>query len=203
MPGSSAERAFRALARSLIGLAAPCLVAVSLLMSACATKPAPAEAVPIDLQRFMGQWHVISNVGYFGERGHVASIDEFTLHDDGGIGIRYLYRNGFSQPQEIRDARASVKAGTGNREWTTWLLRVVPAKYRILEVAPDYSWALVAHPDSDLAWILGREAVMDDALYQDLERRMRGYGIDTDKMRRVPQVPAQLGRLGFSDPKVR
>lgn len=98
MPGSPAGptgRALRALGRGWVVLFAPCLVAVSLLLSACATRPAPAEAAPIDLQRFMGQWHVISNVGYFGERGHVASIDEFTLRADGGIGIRYLYREGF------------------------------------------------------------------------------------------------------------
>jgi apolipoprotein D and lipocalin family protein len=175
------------------------LMLCGFLLAACATRPLPAEALPVDLQRFMGQWHVISHVPYFGERGHVASIDEFTLRADGEIGIRYLYRTGFSQPLQVREARATVKQGTGNREWRTWLLRVLPTNYRILEVAPDYAWALVAQPDSDLAWILGREAVMDAALYQDLERRIRDYGVDTDKMRRVPQVPAQVGRLGFSD----
>ena len=171
------------------------------VLAACGTTPALTEAPPIDLPRFMGRWHVISHVPYFGERGHVASVDEFTLRDDRDIGVRYFYRTGFSQPLEMRVARATVAAGTGNREWTAWLLRVAPAKYRILEVAPDYTWALVAHPDSDLAWILAREPVMDDALYADLERHMRRHGVNTDKLRRVPQVPEQVGRLGFADPE--
>ncbi len=190
------DRRLQALARRWLGL-----LVLACLLAACATKPAPVEAPPIDLPRFMGRWHVISHVPYFGERGHVASVDEFTLRDDRDIGVRYFYRTGFSQPLQMRLARATVKAGTGGREWTAWLLRVAPAKYRILEVAPDYAWALVVHPDSDLAWILAREPVMDDTLYADLERRMRSHGVNTDKLRRVPQVPEQAGKLGFADPE--
>ncbi|MEP6634213.1 MAG: lipocalin family protein, partial [Luteimonas sp.] len=154
-----------------------------------------------DLQRFMGPWHVIAHVPYIGERGHVASIDHYTLRPDGGIAVRYTYRTGFSQPLQTLDSHATVKAGTGNRDWTTWFFHVLPTKYRILEVAPDYSWALIGYPGRDLAWIFGRQPVMDDALYSDLERRMRTHHVDTDKMRRVPQVPGQVGKLGFADPK--
>jgi apolipoprotein D and lipocalin family protein len=42
---------------------------------------------------------------------------------------------------------------------------------------------------------------MDDTLYADLERRMRSHGVNTDKLRRVPQVPEQAGKLGFADPE--
>ena len=174
-----------------------------MMLAACATGSGPvaASSAPVDLPRFMGEWHVIAHVPYFGERGHVASSDTYTLRPDGGIDVRYTYRTGFDQPVKTFDSRATVKDGTGNRDWTTWFFRIIPTKFRILEVAPDYSWALIGYPGRDLAWVFAREPVMGDALYADLVKRMDGHGVDTDKLYRVPQVREQIGQLGFADPK--
>ena len=119
-----------------------------MMLAACATGSGPvaASSTPVDLPRFMGEWHVIAHVPYFGERGHVASSDTYTLRPDGGIDVRYTYRTGFDQPVKTFDSRATVKDGTGNRDWTTWFFRIIPTKFRILEVAPDYSWALIGYP---------------------------------------------------------
>lgn len=181
-------------------LGALCLVVVALAIAACATTPMPErdDAAPADLRRFMGRWHVIAHVPYFGERGHVASSFSYTLQDDGDIAVRYEYREGFGQPLQARDARATVEGGTGNRLWTMWLLHVVPAKFRILEVAPDDSWALVDYPGRNLAWVFARDPVMDEARYRELEGRMRGHGVNTDKLRRIAQVRGQEGKLGFA-----
>jgi apolipoprotein D and lipocalin family protein len=184
-------------------VALACLGLGAVLLSACATAPMPASVAqtPIDLPRFMGQWHVIAHVPYFAEAGHVASSDTYTLKDDGGIAVHYRYREGFGEPEQTFDSRATVREGSGNRLWTTWFYRVVPTRFRILEVAPDYSWALIDYPGRDLAWVFAREPVMADAQYRELEGRMRTHGVNTDKLRRIPQVSAQVGRLGFADPK--
>lgn len=186
-------------------LAVTALLPAMLSLAGCATTPSPAPApvAPIDLPRFMGRWHVIAHVPYFGERGHVASSDTYTLRGDGDIAVRYAYREGFDQPVQTLDSRATVREGTGNRRWTTWFFRVVPTRFRILEVADDYSWALIDYPGRDLAWVFARGPVMDAALYRDLEDRLKRHGVNTDKLRRVPQVREQVGRLGFAEPKVR
>lgn len=178
--------------------------ATLVVLAACATSsttPPVATAGAVDLQRFMGQWHVIAHVPYFGERGHVASSDTYTLKPNGDIAVHYAYRTGFNQPAKTLDSRATVKDGTGSRDWTTWFFGVIPTKFRILEVAPDYSWALIGYPGRDLAWVFAREPVMDAATYDDLVRRMRGHGVAVDKLRRVPQVADQVGQPGFAPPK--
>lgn len=187
--------------RSRIAIAVLIAAAALAVVSACSSTPMSANTQPVDLQHFMGRWHVIAHVPYFAERGHVASVDEYTLSRDGRIGVRYTYRTSFSEPQKSLDSSATVKRNTGNREWTTWFFRVIPTKYRILEVAPDYSWALIDYPGRDLAWVFARAPVMDNALYQQLEQRMAGHGVNTDKLRRVPQVADQVGKLGFEMPE--
>lgn len=173
------------------------------LLTACATNTAIPRATGsgVDLPRFMGTWHVIAHVPYFAERGHVASSDTYTLKPDGGIAVRYDYQTGFGQPRKSFESRATVKAGTGNHDWTTWFFGFIPTKFRILEVDPEYQWALIGYPGRDLAWVFGRQPVMEDATYQDLLARMRTHGVDAGKLVRVPQVPGQVGQPGFAAPK--
>lgn len=184
------------------------LAGLGLLLVACASAVPPAPmaaspvgAAPIDLARFMGRWHVIAHVPYFAERGDVASSDTYTLQPDGDIAVRYTYRTGFDQPVKTFDSRATVNDGSGQRDWTTWFFRVIPAKFRILQVAPDYSWALIGYPGRDLAWVFARQPLIDDALYADLLQRMRGHGVDTGKLRRIAQTREQVGLPGFAAPK--
>lgn len=62
-----------------------------LMLSACAIPSMPPAATPaeaIDLQRFMGTWHVIAHVPCFARRVEVASSDSYALQPDGSIPVR-------------------------------------------------------------------------------------------------------------------
>lgn len=186
-------------------------LAAALLTAGCAGRDArhgaEAGAVDletarpgIDLQRFMGRWHVAAHVPWFAERGHVASSDTYALAADGRIEVRYRWREGFGEPEQVHDSVARIEPGTGNRIWKQRLFKVLSSRTRILEVAPDYSWALLDHPDRELAWILTRDPVIDAPTYRELEKKIAAHGVNTDRLRRVPQVAAQVGMLGFAVP---
>jgi apolipoprotein D and lipocalin family protein len=178
------------------------------LAPAHAQDPAAAAPVvegdadgPIDLQRFMGRWYVIGRVPNFVERGHVASVNTYSLTDGDKVAIRYQFRDGFNEPEEEINIRAKVDDDSGNRRWRTWFYKIVPTHSRILEVAPDYSWALIGYPGREMAWIFARQPDMDAATYRALALRLRDkYDVNTDKLKRVPQHPAQVDRLGFEVP---
>lgn len=185
-------------------LAGPAVAAVDppAAVSAAANRGDPSA--PVDLQRFMGTWYVIGRVPNMIERGHVASVNEYTLRDSQKVSIVYRYREGFSEPVEELKARASVDEDSGNHKWRTWFYRVIPTNSRVLEVAPDYSWALIGYPGREMAWIFARKPDMDRELYRELAARLRDeYGVNTDKLKRVPQLPEQVDRLGFEVPNVR
>ena len=125
----------------------------------------------------------------------------YTLRGGDRVSIRYQFRDGFNAPEEELDLRARVDEDSGNRRWRTWFYKVVPTHTRVLEVAPDYSWALIGYPGREMAWIFAREPDMDAALYRQLALRLRDrYEVNTDKLKRVPQHPAQVGKLGFEVP---
>lgn len=178
-------------------------VAGMALLSACAmaadTRAPLRSSANVDLPRFMGAWHVIARVDYFGERGDVASQDVYRLNDKGQVDTVYRYRKSFDagDKEKTLGSVGLVQPGSNNAFWRIRFFGLLKADYLVLEVAPDYSWALIGQPSRKLGWIFARAPVMDDAQYNDLEARMVGYGYDPSTLLRVAQVPEQVGRPGF------
>ena len=178
----------------------PLLTALVLLFGGCASAPPVANAPPLSLPSVMGTWHVIAHVPYFTERGHVWAHDDYALRPDGKIAVHYTYRTGFHAPVRTLDVVASVIPDTGNRDWRLRFYHLMPATQQILELAPDGSWMLLSTPKRDLAWIFARKQTMSDATYQGLLGKLEGYGVNPDKLWRIPQTPEQVGGLGFERP---
>ena len=174
-----------------------------LLLAACASTggsamPPLTSSADVDLERYMGRWWVIANVPYFAEKGKVATADVYALRDDGRIANVFAYRKAFDKPEKETNAVARVVPGTRNTEWKVGFFGgLVKADLVILEVAPDYSWALIGHPKRKLAWVFSREKAMDAAQYETLRAKFTGYGYDASTLLRVPQFPEQVGQPGF------
>jgi apolipoprotein D and lipocalin family protein len=61
------------------------------------------------------------------------------------------------------------------------------ATYRILELDPEYRWAVVATPGHNLLWVLARDRQLDADTYADILSRIAGQGYDTNRLYKVPQ----------------
>ena len=163
--------------RRIVGFAA-LLFGVAITLYACTddnehdmpelTTPNLTTHAKIDLQRYMGAWYVIANIPYFAERGKVASRDVYKLDADGNVDTTYVYRKSFDGPEKTMGSLGVVQPGSDNARWVVRFLWIVHADYMVLEVAPDYSWALVGQPNRKLAWVFARNPAMDDALYTTL-----------------------------------
>ena len=144
----------------------------------------------VDLPRYMGRWWVIANIPYFAEKGKVATADVYTLRPDGHIDNVYVYRKAFDKPEKSMRGVATVVPGTGNAQWRiAFFGGLVRADYLVMDVAPDYSWALIANPKRSLAWVFAREAQMDDVQFEALKARFAEWGYAPAKIVRVPQAP--------------
>ncbi len=61
--------------------------------------------------------------------------------------------------------------------------------YWIIELDPDYRWAVVGHPNRKYLWILCRKPHMDQALYDDLIDRIGNKGYDVARIKPTLQPP--------------
>ena len=87
------------------------------------------------------------------------------------------------------NALGTVVPGSNNTQWKiAFFGGLLKADYLILEVAPDYSWALIGQPSRKLAWVFSREQRMDDAQLAQLTAKFSRYGYEAAALKRVPQV---------------
>ncbi|MDZ4350251.1 MAG: lipocalin family protein [Xanthomonadaceae bacterium] len=182
-------------------LAALTLAVIVLAGASCASSgdvppPLKTEAA-VDLKRFMGSWHVIANIPYWPERGKVATRDEYALREDGRIDNVYVFRTSFDAPEKRWTGVSSVVPGSNGAHWQVQFIWPLKTDLLVLEVAGDYSWALLGHPGRKYAWIFSRDSRMDAALYADLLNRMAGYGYDRQRIARIAQHADQVGQPGF------
>jgi apolipoprotein D and lipocalin family protein len=54
-------------------------------------------------------------------------------------------------------------------------------------LADDYSYAVVGHPNRKYLWILSRTSSMNDAIYQQINARVKQKGFDPSKIKRTKQ----------------
>ena len=162
----------------------------------CADARPPLKTVPqVDLQRYLGTWYVIANIPYWLENGKVATADVYTMRPDGTMGNTYVFRrNDFMAPEEHWDGYAWVIPNTGNAEWRVRFVWPLSATYLIIDLDPDYRWAVVGHPSRDLFWILSRTRQLDAGIYKGILERAAQQGYDVSRVAPVLQ-PTEAGEL--------
>jgi len=172
-----------------------------LALSGCAMMRGgpPLETVDsVDLERYMGQWYVIANIPYFGERGNVAGRAIYRMRDDGRMDDLYLYREGsFEAPEEEMEGIAWVVDEETNAQWKVQFYWPIRFGYYIIGLDEDYRWAVVGHPSREYAWIMAREPELSDERYGALLELLEARGFDATLLEKVPQRPEQVGQPGF------
>ncbi len=165
------------------------MVFLSALLGACATSGVPVQtARHVDLQRYMGDWFVIANIPYFAEKHCVDSIESYALRSDGRIDNWFQCREkSFDAPLKKKASAIATVKDNSNAVWSVRFLKVLPAKYLILDVDPNYQWAAVGHPSRKYGWIFARGKSLPDKTYDAILRKFASQGYDTTKFVKVPQ----------------
>jgi apolipoprotein D and lipocalin family protein len=160
-------------------------------VAGCATapKPAPLRTVAhVDLNRYMGNWYVIANIPYFLENGKVASYDTYSPRADGRMNNIFTFRkDSFTSPEKSWHGVAWVVNKESNAEWKVRFLWPFSTTYLVLELDPDYRWAVVATPGHKLLWVLARGRSLDVATYAEILQRVQAQGYDVKLVKKVPQ----------------
>jgi apolipoprotein D and lipocalin family protein len=61
------------------------------------------------------------------------------------------------------------------------------ADYLVIDLDPDYRWAVIGHPSRNLLWVLARDRQLPDTTYQALVARTAIQGYDPTRITKVPQ----------------
>ena len=160
------------------------LVSASLAIPAAELPNRPVPA--LDLQRYSGQWHEIAHLPMFFQRKCNDTITAtYTPRADGTIGVHNACRtkhgtmetaDGIARKVEGEPGALKVRFAPG---WLSWL-PLVWSDYWVVELDPDYRWAVVGGPSRKYMWVLSRSPSMSADLFHEItsHARQRGYPVD-------------------------
>jgi apolipoprotein D and lipocalin family protein len=169
------------------------------LVAACAATTTerlglpPLETVPqVDLSRYVGTWYEIASFPQRFQKGCTGTTANYTLQENGEIRVFNRCRKGSLQGEEdSAEGRARVTDPATNAKlevtffWPFW------GAYWIIDLDPDYQFAVVGHPGRDYLWILSRTPTMEEEVYEDIIERLRKKRYQVEKLQKTLQPPTE------------
>ena len=142
----------------------------------------------VDLNRYLGKWYEIASYPAWFQKGCTASMAEYSLLPDGKIRVvNSCRKNNLDGKLKQSKGTAEVVDPTTNAKLKVWFLWPFKGNYWIIDLDPDYQWAVVGEPRRKYLWILSRTQRMDEALYRNILSRLPHKGYDPSRLSKTLQ----------------
>ncbi|MBT8332647.1 MAG: lipocalin family protein, partial [Deltaproteobacteria bacterium] len=143
----------------------------------------------VDLNRYLGKWYEIASYPAWFQKGCTGTTAEYSLLPDGKIQvINRCHKDSLEGPLKESKGKAEVVDSATNAKLKVWFFWPFKGNYWIIDLDPDYQWAVVGEPSRKYLWILSRTPTMDQAVFQGILQRLVQKGYDPDKLRRTDQA---------------
>ncbi|NLI45717.1 MAG: lipocalin family protein [Acidobacteria bacterium] len=159
-----------------------------LCLTAAHSQAAPPRVVDrVDLTRYAGTWYEIARYpNFFQKQCAGGTTATYELRPDGKITVINRCREQDGDTSEARGKAWVVDRAT-NAKLKVQFFWPFSGAYWVIELDPDYRWAVVGHPDRKYLWILSRTPALEPAVYDDILRRIAVQGYDLKPIITTPQ----------------
>lgn len=142
------------------------------------------QTVPqVELGRYVGTWYEIASFPQSFQAGCTGTTATYTLGEDGEIAVVNRCRKGSLDGEEdVAEGRARVVDTRSNAKLEVSFFRPFWGDYWIIDLAPDYSHAVVGHPSRDYLWILSRTPTLPADTYEGILSRLQAQGYETSRL---------------------
>ena len=159
------------------------LTIMSLLFFLGCNKYKPLETVSnVEIEKYMGKWYEIAAIPQRFQKGCHCSTAEYTFIEDGAY-VKVLNscnKDSVNGPLSQIEGKAFVTPNSNNSKLRVQFFWPVKAKYWIIDLADDYSYAVAGHPSRKYLWILSRTTQMNEDTYLQIIERLKDKEYNTD-----------------------
>jgi apolipoprotein D and lipocalin family protein len=152
----------------------------------------PVKTVPhVDLKRYMGLWYEVASIPQWFQSGCVASTAQYELRSDGRVNVLNSCRKGTLEGK-LKTAKgiAWVVDADSYAKLKVRFFWPFSGDYWVIDLGPNYEYAVVGHPGRNYLWILSRTPQMDPKAYMGIIERLNEQHYDVSRLRKTLQ-PSQ------------
>jgi apolipoprotein D and lipocalin family protein len=157
--------------------------AVVWLVTACVSTPVGVTTVQnFDAQRYLGKWYEIARLDNRFEHGLEQISAEYSFRPDGQLKVLNRGFNTSTQQWSQIEGRAKFVSSPTVGALKVSFFGPFYAGYNIVELDPDYQYALVVGNNFKYLWILSRTPELAPPIKTRLVAKARALGFATDQL---------------------
>jgi apolipoprotein D and lipocalin family protein len=157
------------------------------LSSSCNSGKPLKTVDQVDLQKYMGKWYEIATIPQKFQKGCHCVTAEYSLTDKGYVRVlNSCKKDSVDGPLKQIEGKAFVNKNN-SAKLKVQFFWPFKAKYWIIDLADDYSYAVVGHPNRKYLWILSRQPSMNSKIYEEIITRLKDQNYNTDLLVKTNQ----------------
>jgi apolipoprotein D and lipocalin family protein len=142
----------------------------------------------VDLERYVGKWYEIARYANRFERKCISDVTAtYSSLAGGKIRVVNACKDKDGKITEANGKAKIVDSKTNAKLKVTFFWPFY-GDYWIVDLAPDYSYAVVSEPKREYLWVLAREPEMAPAAYEQILEKVRGLGLNPAKLVKTPHT---------------
>ncbi len=143
----------------------------------------------VDLNKYIGKWYEIALYPNRFEKDCYCTTAEYELTSKKYIKVTNTCRKK-SINGEIKSivGKAFVVEGSGNAKLKVQFFFPFKGDYWIIDLADDYSYAVVSEKTMKYLWILSRTSKMNEEIYESILKKIELKGFDIQRIVKTEQI---------------
>ena len=157
------------------------LLAALFLPAGCTGIPEGVTPVRgFQLERYLGTWYEIARLDHSFESGLVEVTANYQTRPDGGIDVLNKGYDPSKQVWREANGRAYFLDTPDTASLKVSFFGPFYGGYHVMDMDPDYRWAMVAGPTHEYFWILARTQNLPDDVLKNMLQIAKQAGFDVD-----------------------
>tara|TARA_B110000263_G_scaffold35664_1_gene27402 strand:+ start:203 stop:745 length:543 start_codon:yes stop_codon:yes gene_type:complete len=142
----------------------------------------------VDIERFMGDWYVISNIPTFIEKRATNAIENYRLNNKREIETTFSFHQDSPQgDKKIYKPKGFIKNKKTNAEWRMQFLWPFKMPFMIIDLDENYNYTVIGVPNRKYVWIMSRRPSLDSSIYNTIIDKLKDVGYDVKQIKKVTQ----------------
>lgn len=151
----------------------------------------PKTVESVDVEKYMGLWYELASIPQFFSIGCLCTTAEYAIKENGRVSVFnrcILNRPDGEENTILGEARVVPKSGNAKLSVNFGSVDNFGAPYWIVDLADDYSYAVVSDPLKSTLFILSRTPELDATTYEGIIQRLRENKYPVARLRTTSQV---------------
>jgi apolipoprotein D and lipocalin family protein len=166
-----------------------CFLIINLFMKTISNAQEVATVPHVDLNKYLGRWFEIASYPIFFQKRCHCTTATYTLSEKGYIIVENrCNRDSANGKLSYIKGKAFIVDNSGNAKLKVQFFWPFKGDYWIIDLADDYSYAVVSDPTKKYLWILCRTPKMDTDTFNKIIHSLKTKGFDTDKLKMTEQL---------------